>query len=345
FSEASSVKFGHREAIEFSVDSDTLILTSIPKTAGTGRLSIATPSGIAHTDTEFRVVSEYGGSVYAVMSSDDTFIRSTKPSTNYHDSSELRVRKTHSGIQTTLLKFPAIEVLGPVINAKIRLLVIEEGGNDGGTAHTISNNYDNTTVAWDEVGINWSNAPRLTRPALSPTRSVYRGDIVEFNVLPAIMGNGPYSFAIRQSNADVVKYSSKEGGFPPELIIKTGLELSKTGLVSEAVTIDGFSQQIPLPNRLTLGRNYPNPFYLETTIEYRVPTPSDVQLRIFNLRGQEVRRLVDEHQTPGFKLARWNGQNDLGLVVASGVYVVMLRVGNETIGDKMILQKFLTKKG
>lgn len=79
-----------------------------------------------------------------------------------------------------------------------------------------------------------------------------------------------------------------------------------------------------LPVKFTLDQNYPNPFNPTTQIKYALPLQSKVSLSIFNLLGQEVTRLVEMEQVPGFYEAEWNGTNDFGTPVTSGLYFYRL---------------------
>jgi hypothetical protein len=153
------------------------------------------------------------------------------------------------------------------------------------------------------------------------------------NVTSAISGNGIYSFALKNASADAVNYSSKEGGNPPELVIQTG----SSGKAALPIAFNDETQA--LPEQLNLFPAYPNPFNARTTIEYALPEQAEVHLFIFNAFGQLVRKLVDESQPPGFKRVIWDGKNEVGLHVSSGVYFYQLEVGFQTITGKMILQK------
>ncbi len=79
-----------------------------------------------------------------------------------------------------------------------------------------------------------------------------------------------------------------------------------------------------LPTTFSLHQNYPNPFNPITKIEYGLPVTSNVKLRIYNILGQEVIKLVDEIQEPGFKIVQWNSINNYGNSVASGIYFYRL---------------------
>ena len=87
-----------------------------------------------------------------------------------------------------------------------------------------------------------------------------------------------------------------------------------------------------------LKQNFPNPFNPITAIEYSLPSRSEVSLIIFNLRGQEIARLVDEEKPAGAHTVRWNASN-----VASGIYFYRLQAGPQAGGfvqtKKMVLLK------
>jgi hypothetical protein len=95
---------------------------------------------------------------------------------------------------------------------------------------------------------------------------------------------------------------------------------------------------IPLvPVEYALDQNFPNPFNPSTTITYRLAKRSNVRLEIFNLLGQRVRALVEEEQMTGAHSAVWNGENNSGNMVASGVYVYRLRAGEFSASRKLLM--------
>ncbi len=96
---------------------------------------------------------------------------------------------------------------------------------------------------------------------------------------------------------------------------------------------------VQAPFGFALGQNYPNPFNPNTTIQYQIPEHGNVQLQIFNLLGQEVKRVVSEFQQPGNYRVTWDGRTNSGKNAASGVYVYRLTVGKFSDVKKMILIK------
>ncbi len=86
-----------------------------------------------------------------------------------------------------------------------------------------------------------------------------------------------------------------------------------------------------------LLQNHPNPFNPSTTIEYFLPRMGKVDLRIFNILGEEVRQLVDGEENVGTQRVIWDGRDNFGRAVSSGVYVYRLRCGADVKTAKMTL--------
>ena len=93
---------------------------------------------------------------------------------------------------------------------------------------------------------------------------------------------------------------------------------------------------------LTLHQNQPNPFNPQTTIRYDLPTQGGatrVRLMIVDATGRRVRTLVDETQSGGTRSVVWNGRDDSGSTVSSGVYFYVLDAGKERLTRKLVLLK------
>ena len=94
-----------------------------------------------------------------------------------------------------------------------------------------------------------------------------------------------------------------------------------------------------LPEQFTLAQNYPNPFNPSTVINYTIPqslNSPQVKLEIFNLLGQKVITLVDAKQVAGEHSIQWNGKNEAGNLVTSGVYLYRLKAENFVEMRKMM---------
>jgi hypothetical protein len=110
------------------------------------------------------------------------------------------------------------------------------------------------------------------------------------------------------------------------------LELPFTGIGNNLTSV--------IPEKFELFQNFPNPFNPETTIEFAVPKLSRVKIVIYNSLGQEVRKLTDEEYNPGTYKIIWNGRDDLGLPVASGVYFYRMTTNqNNNFIKKLLLLK------
>lgn len=87
------------------------------------------------------------------------------------------------------------------------------------------------------------------------------------------------------------------------------------------------------------ANNYPNPFNPETTISYSVPAAGHTSLKVYNLKGQLVRELVNEAREAGQHTVVWNGKDASGKTVSSGIYFYSLTSGGKTVTRKMLLAK------
>ncbi|MCP4290499.1 MAG: T9SS type A sorting domain-containing protein [bacterium] len=85
--------------------------------------------------------------------------------------------------------------------------------------------------------------------------------------------------------------------------------------------------------------NYPNPFNPSTKIQFNLPKAGPLSLKIYNLRGEWVKTLIDEHREAGSGQVLWDGSNGKGAQVSSGIYFYEVRTAGEVIVNKMALVK------
>lgn len=93
------------------------------------------------------------------------------------------------------------------------------------------------------------------------------------------------------------------------------------------------------PMTMTLRQNYPNPFNPETNISFNITKLGKVKLEVYNLKGQKVKTLVNSNFEVGKHTVVWNGKDDGGKQVASGIYFYRLKNGTNSSTRKMILMK------
>ena len=106
-----------------------------------------------------------------------------------------------------------------------------------------------------------------------------------------------------------------------------------------ATPVELTTRQPGLPKGYALSQNYPNPFNPETTIRLEIPRACPVNLRIYNVRGQLVRGLIDGPQQAGSYEIRWDGRNGQGHLVPSGIYFCRMKTGSFAATRKMALIK------
>jgi hypothetical protein len=96
---------------------------------------------------------------------------------------------------------------------------------------------------------------------------------------------------------------------------------------------------VPDAGEFTIRDNYPDPFNPNTLIEYYMPRRDHLSIKIYNIRGERVRTLIDDVVSAGAGSVEWNGTNDAGKAVASGIYFYeSLALGKRHV-DKMALVK------
>ncbi|NKB66704.1 MAG: T9SS type A sorting domain-containing protein [Candidatus Latescibacteria bacterium] len=103
------------------------------------------------------------------------------------------------------------------------------------------------------------------------------------------------------------------------------------------VTLVEERQTTQTPANFSLGQNYPNPFNSDTVIGFALPNPGPVELRVFNLAGQQVATLVQGERAAGSYVVRWDGRDDQGRALASGIYLYRLRAGKQVQAHKLLL--------
>ena len=94
-----------------------------------------------------------------------------------------------------------------------------------------------------------------------------------------------------------------------------------------------------LPKSIELSQNYPNPFNPTTTIRFGLPDEGKVKLVIYNVLGQKVKELLNESRGAGYHTVMWNGKNETGQQVSSGLYIYRVESGKGAVSKKMLLIK------
>ena len=101
--------------------------------------------------------------------------------------------------------------------------------------------------------------------------------------------------------------------------------------------ITGVKERQAAPVAYKLFQNYPNPFNPSTEIAYQVASAGHVSLTIYNLRGQKVCTLVDEHKKSGIYTVRWHARDESGRIVPTGMYLYRMTAGEFSVTRKLLL--------
>lgn len=146
-------------------------------------------------------------------------------------------------------------------------------------------------------------------------------------------GSGPYSvyqdtnLALVTGDARSVPFTGTGSFFAPRFLVG---ELRYT--VNPIVGVSG--NNTVTPDKFALGQNYPNPFNPSTTIDFAIPQNSNVSIRIYDAKGQEVDVLANSEYTAGSYSVKWNAGN-----FSSGVYFYRIEAGSFTETKKLLLVK------
>ena len=195
---------------------------------------------------------------------------------------------------------------------------IETSGNAvdvavGGVFGFAINISDNDATARDHT-LQWSAGVAdavWNTPALHGTIEFLEGNKLKF------IAESPRDAAVVNANAGT--------WYPDPETCLTGIEIDRTGVVAD---------------QFLLEQNYPNPFNPETTIRYSLKSAEYVTLAIYNTAGQLVARLIDSQRQPaGTFEVKWDGKNENGQQLASGIYLYRLRTSTFVATKKMILVK------
>lgn len=121
---------------------------------------------------------------------------------------------------------------------------------------------------------------------------------------------------------------------PSRIYVTTSQGLYRMSRTQEITAVE---ETGVVPPRFSLAPNYPNPFNPTTTIRFSLPQPGEAELAIYNLLGQRVATLVKGVQEAGSQVLQWNGRDEQGRELASGVCFYRLQAGAQVETRKLLL--------
>jgi hypothetical protein len=118
---------------------------------------------------------------------------------------------------------------------------------------------------------------------------------------------------------------------------KSRHDLQNTGRYGTVTGVSENDFKTLIPNLFSLEQNYPNPFNPQTNIKFSLPSVSNVIIKIYDILGREVKMVLSEQRGAGTHSVIWDGTNNAGQKVASGIYIYRMQAGSFTAVKRMVL--------
>jgi hypothetical protein len=285
----------------------------------------------------------------------DAKIQSDTPIINYGSSSKVGADGSPDESALLYWDISSITAGSSILSVEMTFNVISKSGLDNYEIYRINRAWIENEVTWNVYasGQNWE---------IEGANGMGDRDSTVLGNIGAPLA-GELTISLNSTGIEVVQSWVNDPGSNNGLIFldyinaSDGLDLSsrETSIVSERpkLTItysntapiasenpDSFDpESTVLPKTIALHSNYPNPFNLVTTIDYSLHIDIPVQITIYNIMGQKIRTLIDAVQLAGYNTITWNGKDDNGTVVSSGIYFIQLLAGGNRFVHKIILQK------
>ena len=199
---------------------------------------------------------------------------------------------------------------------------------------------NNNAPVLDSIGIQYTNQDSLSIP-LSATG--YDDDPLTFDASSPDTNNVTIVVVPSGDNTADLNLSFADGWVGMAFVTASVCDAyhcdSETFTVWVSEPPLGVDDIIVFPEVFALRQNYPNPFNPVTTIAYDIPEIANVRIDMYNILGQKVRTLVNGTHQPGMYHVRWNGTNDFGNLVSSGMYFYRISSEEFISVKKLVLMK------
>ena len=326
-----------------SIDSQTVTLTVVPATAPTvtsfDTLNVATdsiavvecqqvaimlkandPNGLSVTWT---TPDNPGIGTFSPTTGDSTIWKWT-PGFEFASSYDIRFAATNTcqGIGSKTVKVVVLPNLPPVMN--LSTFISRKGLETGDTTLYQAGDTVVVTVVGNDPDSTGNVAVTFLDTLPTGGTFVQNGKGVGvFTFRTALNAKGVYTLRFKADDGC--------GNSTGSITLMDTVLWGTTGISSE--------EQNVLPEEYALSQNYPNPFNPVTTITLDLPKASSVRLEVFNVLGQRIRTLVDQRMSPGRYHVDWDGTNESGISVATGIYFYRLETSDFVETKKMLLMK------
>jgi hypothetical protein len=204
-----------------------------------------------------------------------------------------------------------------------------------------------TIINTDSVIKDLDSETELVKDNLYNVTVLYDGNDYEIYINGELDAFSSFSGSIRTTSKDLMfgqvlpgntQYNFK-GILDDIRIYNYALSYGSIQSLNDFITDVEEEQEIKLPNNFGLTQNYPNPFNGQTNIEFQLSNQSSVKLEIFNILGQRIKSLMNEEKSPGYYSISWDGKNDFGELVNSGIYFIKISADKFSDIKKMTLLK------
>jgi hypothetical protein len=178
------------------------------------------------------------------------------------------------------------------------------------------------------------------RVALSWTANAEQ-DVLGYNVYRREESEEPSEFEVIVTIVSGVEYvdggviEEKQYGYRITAVDGSGNESRPS---SVAVNLSDMEVRV-VPEEYGLEPNFPNPFNSVTWVRYQLPSEGEVTLSIYSMLGQRIRTLIEARQEAGFYHVRWDGRDNGGRAMGSGMYLIRIESGAFVKVRKMVLMK------
>jgi hypothetical protein len=233
--------------------------------------------------------------------------------------------------------------------------------------YTLSSNLSGGTYYWRVRAKNsagpgpWSptwSFSIVTAPGeptlLSPSDATSLTDQIPTLVWQAVSGATGYDLVIDDNQdftSSVINTSTTAGVFTPSSDLSSGKYYWRVRAKNSAgagpwsstwnftIIITGVEKRKrnDIPKSFWLSQNFPNPFNPGTEIQFALPMPSDLVIKIYDITGKKMNILVQEHYQSGYYAIHWDGKDSSGKPVPNGTYLYQLQAGDYTQAKKMLL--------
>tara|TARA_B100000586_G_scaffold199849_1_gene148097 strand:- start:691 stop:3738 length:3048 start_codon:yes stop_codon:yes gene_type:complete len=208
------------------------------------------------------------------------------------------------------------------------------------------------TTGLDSLSVRWSRSADADGDEVSYALMIEGGPLNIFSFLDTVlsadtfMGDADFDLPMQEVAALLTSF----GAAPAYLTVRwnvtatDGIEITTSSNGPYTATLDlgfmlGIGEEAGIPDVFALHQNYPNPFNPLTTIMYDVPEQGMVKMEIYDLLGRKVNTLVNHSHKPGYHAVIWNGTNEYGKQLSSGMYFYYIQAGDFRSVKKLMLVK------